>query len=302
MSEHTKLFEHAGARYEPPNLSTDDLLFRRDRKHWNRRITAAVVGIAVFVAAVWVVRDVASLNGGRSPVVPGGGTTGPRVVEPSIGPTGDPFSVGFDGLPPEGVSPSEPTHGELVLTDGGIHPWYEVFVFADGRLIWARGLMTDPGPTVSVWIEQRLTPEGVELLRSGAVELGGQYENPGQSLPVGAWEDPTLRPYVPSRYMLCPWDPPLNLVSVLPRPAQELIRGIEPTDARTDVGDWTPGCLEVTVEDARTLAGILTDAGFEESRRPEATGMVFFGDAKRGYLIAFDPILPHGEFVDGVGG
>ncbi len=54
MSEHTKLFERAAARYEPPDLPLDGLLKRRDRKRRNQRITAGVVGMAVFVAAVWV--------------------------------------------------------------------------------------------------------------------------------------------------------------------------------------------------------------------------------------------------------
>ena len=83
MSEYTKLFERAGARYEAPSLSTQGLLLRRDRRRRNRRITAGVVGVAVFVAAVWILRDVASLNRGET-VVPGeSGTTGPAVTEPT---------------------------------------------------------------------------------------------------------------------------------------------------------------------------------------------------------------------------
>jgi hypothetical protein len=228
------------------------------------------------------------LNRTETPIVPGGDTTGPAVTGPIIVDTGDPFSVGFEGLPPDGAAPSEPPRGELVMSDGGIHPWYEVYLFTDGRLIWARD--------GSAWIEQRLTPDGVELLRSGAVELGGQHENPGEQLPASAWEDPELRPYVPSRYMVCPWDAPKNFVSLLPPPARELVRGIEPTDARTDVGDWAPGCLNVTIEDARSLAEILTDAGFEEG--PGPTGTVFFGTEH--VLLAFDP-HPAGRGVRGRG-
>ena len=55
MSEYTKLFERAGARFEAPSLSTEGLLRRRDRKHRNQRIAAGVVGLAVFVAASWIV-------------------------------------------------------------------------------------------------------------------------------------------------------------------------------------------------------------------------------------------------------
>ena len=56
MSEHTKLFERAAARYDvPDHLSKESFLRRRDRKRRNQRITAGVVGIAMFVAAVWIV-------------------------------------------------------------------------------------------------------------------------------------------------------------------------------------------------------------------------------------------------------
>lgn len=297
--------ERAAEKFRIPQGSFERLVRRRDRKRRNQRIAAGVVGIAVFVAAVWIVTSGWSFNRSQTPAAPA-----PTVTEPVIGPTGDPYSVGFKGLPPEGATPSEPTRGKLVMSDGGIHPWWEVYVYADGRLIWARAgtpRHCTGGPFLatgvcsgSAWIEQRLTPEGVELLRSGAVELGGLvWETPGQQLPVSAWEDPSLRPYVPSRYMVCPWGPSGNIVNLLPAPAQELVRGIEPTDAPpADVGDWAPGCLSVTIEDARSLANILTDAGFES--RAGATGTVFFGKGDK--LIAFDPILPDGGFVDGVGG
>ena len=47
----------------------DALLRRRDRKRRNQRITAGVVGIAVFVAAVWVVTTGGSFNGTQQPAV-----------------------------------------------------------------------------------------------------------------------------------------------------------------------------------------------------------------------------------------
>ena len=51
MTEYTKLIERLGERYGVPDLSTDQLLNRRDRKRRNQRISAGVVGIAVFVLA-----------------------------------------------------------------------------------------------------------------------------------------------------------------------------------------------------------------------------------------------------------
>jgi hypothetical protein len=92
-------------------------------------------------------------------------------------------------------------------------------------LIWARQRKnSEEAGEVSSWIEQRLTPECVELLRSGAVPLGGQFENPGERLPMSAWQDPKLRPYVPSKYAAFVYGvekiPPL-----LPEAAADLLQG-----------------------------------------------------------------------------
>ena len=57
----------------------DALLRRRERKRRNQRITAGVVGIAVFVAAVWIVTSVGSLDRSETPAVPGPAETGPAV-------------------------------------------------------------------------------------------------------------------------------------------------------------------------------------------------------------------------------
>ena len=116
--------------------------------------------------------------------------TGQRVVEP------------FIGLPPEDAAPSTPEAGELVLGFYG-RPrsidldFHSMSVFADGRLIWTRNLDWESGfqagvvsaaeraqalkvsqtafggtkPTTGV-IEQRLTPEGVDLLRSTVLSSG----------------------------------------------------------------------------------------------------------------------------------
>ncbi|HKN80376.1 MAG TPA: hypothetical protein VJZ98_03460 [Actinomycetota bacterium] len=320
MSDLRTILERGVGGATPPPDGFERMLHRRDRKRRNQRIAAGVVGIAVFVAAVWIVRDVALLDRSETSVIPRGSSTtgpaetgpaetgptviGPRVTGPVIGPTGDPFSVGFDGLPPENATPSEPPHGELAVSDGGIHPWYSVHVYADGRLIWARGLQTNPGPTVSVWIEQRLTPEGVDLLRSGAVELGGQAENPGEQLPVSAWENPELRPYVPSNYTLCPWggtkwmkdNPPAARLRVLPAAARDLLRGAEPPS--DPEGNW---CFKVTIEDARALAEILSDAGFEGGSGAGHLGRVGFADGQN-HFFDLSPILPDGECCHYEGG
>ena len=68
MSEHTKLFERAAARYDvPDHLSKENFLRRRDRKRRNQRIAAGVVGIAVFVAAIWIVTSGGSSDRTQTP-------------------------------------------------------------------------------------------------------------------------------------------------------------------------------------------------------------------------------------------
>lgn len=86
---------------------------------------------------------------------------------------------GFVGLPPEGASPSSPEAGELVLSFVGRsttddHYMAQVWVFGDGRLIWARPGYLPEGANVLTTglLEQRLTPAGVEHLRSEVVSTG----------------------------------------------------------------------------------------------------------------------------------
>jgi hypothetical protein len=92
-----------------------------------------------------------------------------REQEAAEGPT-----MGLPGLPPPGATPSAPETGELVASmwehigaPGSFgNGW--LYVYADGRLIWGQ---MDPNPTGG-WLEQRLTPEGVELIRSEIIATG----------------------------------------------------------------------------------------------------------------------------------
>ena len=74
----------------PPD-GFDGLQRRRDRKRRNQRIAAGVVGIAVFVAAVWIVTSVGAFDRTQTPAVPGGAETGlevsgPTSTDPSVAP------------------------------------------------------------------------------------------------------------------------------------------------------------------------------------------------------------------------
>jgi hypothetical protein len=101
---------------------------------------------------------------------------------------------GFIGLPPVGATPSAPESGELVLRWLGrsatharphwreervvLRPLFRVWVYADGRIIWSeessqssRTVPEGANELTTGYLEQRLTPEGVELLRSEVIGL-----------------------------------------------------------------------------------------------------------------------------------
>jgi hypothetical protein len=85
---------------------------------------------------------------------------------------------GFVGLPPEGATPSAPESGQLVVKLAGRSTTDEhlalVYLYADGRLIWARhdNLPEGANSSVTGLLEQRLTSQGVEQLRSEIVSTG----------------------------------------------------------------------------------------------------------------------------------
>ena len=274
--------------FEAPEPSFEAFLRRRDRKRRNQRIAAGVVGIAVFVAAVWVVTTGGAFDRTQTPAVPGGASTGP-----TVGP-----SLSSNGLPPESATPSEPLLGELVMRDSGIHPRFAVNVYADGRLIWFR---QDHGGYPDTWIEQRLGYFGLAMLVSGEVPLGGQFEDPGGQLPESAWawEDAELSPYVPSRYVVFTD----RRLDKLPAAAEQILGGTE--RAVKELGEEKHGWFNsvVTIEDARALAEILTNAGFEEAAGP--VGIVRFsasGDFTDEDLLEFVPVLPDGAIDRNLGG
>ena len=171
----------------------------------------------------------------------------------------------FVGLPPVGATPSAPERGELVIqyrldTDDleAAHGGWR-WVYADGRLLTAderpmtlrenSDLPEASDRWSSGFLEQRLTPEGVELLRSEIVSTGlfehhqpagsrssphnviqvrigdrfvrvqakfprrlrERLANPASWLPASAWEDRRIRAYVASSYAISYWAQPQTL-------------------------------------------------------------------------------------------
>jgi hypothetical protein len=156
--------------FEAPEPSFERFVRRRDRKRRNQRIAAGAVGIAVFVAAVWILTT--------------GGPSDRTGIPAATGPTGamgppHPAGVGLLGLPPRGATPSSPERGELVLGIGFGHTEgdpgrFALHMYADGRLIWQRlgDFRGDANEASTGLIEQHLTPEGVELVLAEVLSTG----------------------------------------------------------------------------------------------------------------------------------
>jgi hypothetical protein len=88
MIDERERYERAFQQFQMTEPAWEILVDRRDRKRRNKRITAGVVGIAVFVAAVWIVTSGLSFDRSETSVVPGGDVTGPAETGPTYnGPT-----------------------------------------------------------------------------------------------------------------------------------------------------------------------------------------------------------------------
>ena len=90
------------------------------------------------------------------------------------------YDRGIIGPPPPGAIPSIPKRGQLVLEivgrrSGGSDPrLLAARVYADGRVIWRRQGDFSYGANSqgTGWLEQRLTPDGVERIRSEVISTG----------------------------------------------------------------------------------------------------------------------------------
>jgi hypothetical protein len=134
MSDLKALLERADRAVADVPLPADGLEGlerRRDRKRRNQRIAAGVVGVAAFVAAIWIVTSVGSLDGSGTSVGPAGDVTGPT----ETGTDGD--RTGGDPL------------GTTSVTSGAC---------SDGA-IWQREL-TDLGHRIEMLFGVWKTPEG----------------------------------------------------------------------------------------------------------------------------------------------
>jgi hypothetical protein len=117
---------------------------------------AAAAAAALIVGAAVIVRTVS--DDGVEVIAPAGpaATTNPPPSPP-------PLPDGLKGLPPAGATPSTPATGQLLATLP-----IPIWVYEDGRVISARWTTHDDW---TGFLEQRLTPEGVELVRAEILAL-----------------------------------------------------------------------------------------------------------------------------------
>jgi hypothetical protein len=313
--------------------SFERLIRRRNRKRRNQRIAAGVVGVAAFVAAVWIVTSVGSFDRTQTPIAPGGSETGPSVAP-------DPDAEGLNGLPPEGATPSTPESGELVLELNN-----RVWVYADGRVI--SSVYDHTLAPYSGLVEQHLTPEGVEFLRSNVLSTG-LFEHDlelaceeitcslsirvrdGDRLVRVTWGSRGVYPQAPiatpeqatalqSLYELltrpASWPASVwtdqQIRGYVPTSYSVCSRGVEPSRVlallpepardllgaeylKMDGNKQSVDCSQMTTEVARALAGILiAELGHEGG---PSLGFSFEDPEVPGshILIGFGPVLPHG--------
>jgi hypothetical protein len=243
MNETRDLLERVGERFAFPDEAFERLERRRDRRRRNQRIAAGAAAIAVFVAAVWIVTTSGPFDRTLTPA-----TTGPT------GPTGPPhpIGVGLLGLPPEGATPSAPEHGELVLGIGFGHTGgdagrFSLHVYADGRLIWQwiGGPPPDVHASSTGLIEQRLTPEGVELVRAEVLSTGLFDHNRefvdayARGLNYGGIEVRTGDQFIHLAWGDVGFEKGSDPIATTPTPEQ--VGALERLDARLeDLASWLP--------------------------------------------------------------
>ena len=168
----------------------------------------------------------------------------------------------------------------------------------------------------------------VSLARRPGVEWATEFDRlhgrlrelmqPQSWLPLTAWEDHEIRPYVPSRYAVCMYSgemkpqptEPSPILMLLPEAAGEFLVGHEHWTPETQLyadtvtSKWVEHCFDLTVNQAREFAEAIDGAGIEPVDRNDVLWYEFPGpDAPLPTVdIVFSPYLPHGEQECACGG
>jgi hypothetical protein len=244
--------------------------------------------------------------------------------------------VAFDGGPPsQGASAAFDTVSGVPVADGSdratlVAGWGELhegwtMVYEDGLVLW----WSDRNWTIR---QRRLTPEGVDLVRSGAIDMTGLPPTSralpaysalrGESMPEDMWADAEEGVWLPSEYAVCAHDlegetpypglaTPIPSLGQFPDQVQALLAGKQRT---YHIGEHPAGVLEeplvvecfaLTSEDAYTLVELDTilptdnyEFFFTRIGLPDIDFTLADGAT---VSLGVWPVLPHGEFFPFLG-
>jgi Tol biopolymer transport system component len=179
MSDLKALLERADRAVSDVPLPADGLeglQRRRDRKRRSQRLTAGVVGIAVFVAAVWIVTTGGSSDRTQTPAVPGPAVTGPTSAVGAVPKTDyllDLNTGEMTPLPESIVGTEDKTAGYAVSPDGSEVAYYgraedgsaQVFVAnLDGTHVRQ---ITHNAVATLIWSTPGWSPDGTKIAYVG---------------------------------------------------------------------------------------------------------------------------------------
>jgi hypothetical protein len=149
------------------------------------RWVVAIGAVAAIMLLGLVLVLTADDHDARSSPPAGSASTPAAEVSPTTAAASDPEPrFVYAAMPPFTAEPSAPDTGELVAavtwrTDDEAWMNGAMYLYADGRLISISGV--DDATLGSGWTERRLTPEGVELVRSEILSSG--LFDPGRETP-----------------------------------------------------------------------------------------------------------------------
>ena len=115
MIDERERYERAFQQFQMTEPAWEILVDRRDRKRRNQRIAAGVVGIAVFVAAVWIVMSGVPFDRTETPAIPGAAGNGPA-LDPFISINAQ-LSVDHPAVDLFKVQTSDPQYWQLSTLD-----------------------------------------------------------------------------------------------------------------------------------------------------------------------------------------
>jgi hypothetical protein len=314
----------ASAGYDPGEALIKEAKQRARRRRWS--YGGAVVVVAITAVATFT--------------VPGSPSSPNRVARNTPPASSPPTPLGAPLV-------KGPDAASTILTSwGAIHAGY-VFVYADGRVLAYSdsgipdgiGVNANGRVTVKGWrahlrawkksgavfqdavIERRLSPRGLDLLRSGKLDpeyfLGLGLLHPYRRTQL--WAEPTARIWEPSKYALCPnstipGDGSLSgvgslaatdVIDELPPPVQALLADRQHTYNPSDGMHGTSGgpspvsteCFEVTAAEAATLYQMLDANGqiFNKGHYPRDGWDGFFAYGRVNFSTT--SVFPHGQFV-----